>query len=184
MRRWSLLNSFRCGSSILFFGVFFVCALISVMICGCGGENGYSSETLFPEQVSSVYVEMFENRSFHRGIEYELSNTLAKRIEAETPYKIITSRDRADTIISGYITVNESILTTERQTGRALEKDVELRAVVNWKSLRTGELLIDNRTVSASASYSNWQNQSFDYASTLAANNLARKIVEMMEKQW
>jgi hypothetical protein len=43
---------------------------------------------------------------------------------------------------------------------------------------------LDNVFVNASATYSEWQNQGFRYAYTLAANNLAQKIVESMEKQW
>jgi hypothetical protein len=38
--------------------------------------------------------------------------------------------------------------------------------------------------VSAEAAFSQWQNQGFSYASALAANNLARSIVELMEKEW
>jgi hypothetical protein len=152
---------------------------------GCAEISGYSNESLFPEEINSVYVEMFDSKSFRRGVEYELSDALAKRIEAETPYKIISSRDRADTVISGQIlSIGESWLSTEREVGRALEKQLQVRAVVNWKNLKTGELLIDNQSVSAAASYSVWQNQGFRYASTLAANNLARRIVELMEKEW
>ena len=164
---------------IIFFG------LTAASFVGFSGCAGYSNESLYPENVSSVYVEMFDNKSFWRGVEYQLTDALAKRIEAETPYKIVSSRDRADTIISGQIvTVDELRLSTERQTGRSLEKEVELRAVVNWKNLKTGELLIDSKTVSASASYSEWQEQGFRYGSTAAANNLAQRIVELMEKQW
>ena len=168
------------------FVIFFGLAVAGGLgFCGCTGMSGYSNESLFPEDISSVYVEMFDNQSFRRGVEYELTDALAKRIETETPYKIISSPDRADTVISGQIVqISESMLSSERQTGRALEKEVQLRAVVNWKNLKTGELLIDNRSVSASASFSEWQNQGFGYASALAANNLARKIVELMEKEW
>ncbi len=159
-------------------------AVLCVGLSGCG-EAGYSNTSLYPEGIGTIYVEMFDNQSFRRGIEYELTDALAKRIEAQTPYKIVTSRDRADTVISGQIVqATESVLTTERQIGRALEKDVRLRAVVNWKNLRTGELLIDNKTVAASASYSEWQSQGFDYASKLAANSLAEHIVELMETDW
>ena len=159
--------------------------LLCLGLGGCAEMSGYSSESLFPKDVDSVYVEMFDNRSFRRGVEYELTDALAKRIEAETPYKIISSPDRADTVISGQIVqITEAVLSSERQTGRALEREVQLRAVVNWKNLKTGELLIDNRSVSAAASYSEWQNQGFNYASALAANNLARNIVELMEKEW
>jgi hypothetical protein len=166
---------------VAFFGWIAAC----LSLCGCGQTGGYSSEPLFPQNISSVYLKMFDNQSFRRGVEYELSDALAKRIEAETPYKIVSSKHRADTVISGEIVeINESVLSTERQTGRALEKQVQLQAVVNWKNLKTGQLLIDNRSVNASASYSQFQNQGFSYASTLAANNLAREIVELMEKQW
>lgn len=172
----------RRGAFSIFFGLI---VAVCPLFCGCAEMSGYCNESLFPEDVDSVYVEMFDNRSFRRGVEYELTDALAKRIESETPYKIVSSRDRADTVISGQIvSIGISALISERETGRALEKEVELRAVVNWKNLKTGELLIDNRSASASASYSEWQNQSFRYASTLAANNLAQKIVELMEKDW
>jgi hypothetical protein len=146
---------------------------------------GYSNESLFPQDVSTVCVQMFDNRTFRRGVEFELSDALAKRIEAETPYKIVSSADRADTVISGQIvSINESALSLERQLGGVLEREVALQAVVNWKNMKTGELLIANQQVAASASYSTYQKQDFGYASNLAANNLARKIVELMEKKW
>lgn len=146
---------------------------------------GYSNESLFPQDVSTVCVQMFDNRTFRRGVEFELSDALAKRIEAETPYKIVSSTDQADTVISGQIvSINESALSLERQLGGVLEREVALQAVVNWKNMKTGELLIANQQVAASASYSTYQKQDFGYASNLAANNLARKIVELMEKKW
>lgn len=146
---------------------------------------GYSNESLFPENVSSVCVQMFDNQSFRRGVEYELSDALAKRIEVETPYKIVSNADRADTLISGQIlSISEFALSTDREIGAILEKEVELRAVVDWKNLKTGDLLIDHQPISASASYSPYQMQDFKYASSLAANNLARKIVELMERKW
>lgn len=146
---------------------------------------GYSNESLFPEDVSSVCLKMFDNQSFRRGMEYDLSDALAKRIELETPYKIVSDPDRADTIISGQIlSISEFALSTDREIGSILEKEVELRAIVDWKNLKTGDLLIDHQDVRASASYSAYQMQDFKYASTLAANNLARKIVELMERKW
>ena len=162
-------------------------AVVHLLLCFCGCADivGYSNESLLPGEVDTVYLQMFDNRSFRRGVEYQLSDALAKRIEAETPYKIVTGRGRADSVISGQIAqVSESILTMEREMGRALEKEVRLKAVVNWKNLKTGELLIDNQSVTAEATYSEYQMQDFGYASTLAANNLARKIVELMERRW
>ena len=152
---------------------------------GCANSTGYSNASMFPDDTESIYLEMFDNRSFRRGIEYTFSNALAKRIETETPYKIVSSRDRADSVMSGQlVAVGESILTLERELGRALEKEVVLTAVVNWKSLKTGRLMINNQTITAAAGYSEFQDQDLTYASALAANKLAENVVELMENQW
>jgi hypothetical protein len=155
---------------------------VSLTAIGCGG---YSNQSLFPQDVNNVCVLMFDNDSFRRGVEYELTDALAKRIEAVTPYKIISNQDKADTVISGRIkAADTTVLSVERQTGRALEKEVRLTVVVRWENLKTGKYLIDNETISTTATFSEWQNQSFEYASMLAANKLAQKIVEKMENKW
>jgi hypothetical protein len=166
-------------------GMFLSFCALSLTLCGCDGIAGYSNESMFPKDVRSVCLEMFDNQTFRRGVEYELSDALGKRIEADTPYKIISDSDRADSVISGQIvSIGESALSIDREIGAVLEKDVELRAVVNWKNLKTGQLMIDHVRVVASASYSPFQQQDFKYASALAANNLALKIVELMERKW
>jgi hypothetical protein len=164
----------------------FLCVcILSLGLSGCDGIAGYSNEPLFPEDIRSVCLEMFDNQTFRRGVEYELSDALAKRIEVDTPYKIVSDSDRADSVISGQIvSIGEMALSVDREVGTVLEKEVELRAVVNWKNLKTGRLMMDQLKVSASASYSRYQQQDFKYASSLAANNLARKIVELMERKW
>jgi hypothetical protein len=152
---------------------------------GCDGMAGYSNESLFPEDIRSVCLEMFDNQTFRRGVEYELSDALAKRIEVSTPYKIVSDSHRADTVMSGQIvSIGELALSLDRDLGTVLEKEVQMQAVVSWKNLKTGQLMMDQLKVSASASYSEYQQQDFKYASSLAANNLALKIVEQMERKW
>ena len=180
MKKYSFVKSqSRNGGFVL---VVMSCLFAAFFISGCGG---YSNSLLYPEDIETVYVEMFDSKSFYRGIEYELTDAVAKRIEANTPYKIVSDRSKADTVISGYISsATRHLLTIERETGRALEREASLEAVVEWKNLKTGEMLINSKTVIASASYSEWQSQGFRYGYTLSANRLAEKIVELMEKPW
>ena len=164
---------------------FFCILMFFALVFVFSGCEGYSGDSLYTKDVDSVYLEMFENRGLRRGVEFEVTDALSKRIEAQTPYKIISNRDVADTIMSGEIvTIGESVAVSERETGRAIEMLVEIRAVVNWKNIKTGDLLIENMEVVGRSSYSRWQNQGFRYASGVAANNLAEKIVELMEKDW
>jgi hypothetical protein len=179
---WDLFRISNFG-----FGISAVAAVLcfALLAGGCGASTGYSHASLFPSDVNNVYLEMFDNRSFRRGIEFTLSDALAKRVEVDTPYKIVSNRDRADSVMSGQIVAaGESILTIERDIGRALEKEVVLTAVVNWKNLKDGQLMINSKTVTAAASYSDFQGQDFTYASAVAANKLARSIVELMKNQW
>lgn len=176
----------RFISGMCFFALVAVCSCVFCLgFGGCNGLAGYSNESLFPNDVHSVSLKMFDNQTFRRGVEYELSDALAKRIEVDTPYKIVSDSDRADTVMSGQIlSIGELALSVDREVGTVLEKEVQIKAVVSWKNLKTGELLIDHINVNASASYSRYQQQDFKYASSLAANNLARKIVELMERKW
>ena len=50
--------------------------------------------------------------------------------------------------------------------------------------MKNGKLMINSRTVTAAASYSEFQGQDFTYASAVAANKLAQYIVQLMENPW
>jgi len=156
-----------------------VIAVLSVALTGCGTGwlEGYTNQWLHPQDVSSVYVEMFDSRSLRRGHEYVLTDAICKRIESETPYKILSDRDYADTVLSGQISsIASGVIAGERHTGRPLEMETTVMVSVTWKNLRTGELLVNNETVSASATYSTQLGQDFDRA--------AERVVELMETKW
>ncbi len=164
-----------------------VIAVLSVALTGCGtgGLGGYTNQWLHPQDVSTVYVEMFDSRSLRRGHEYVLTDAICKRIESETPYKILSDRGYADTVLSGQISsISSGVIAGERYTGRPLEMESIVTVSVTWKNLRTGELLINNETISASATYSTQLGQDFDYAAKIAVNRAAERVVELMETKW
>jgi hypothetical protein len=161
-----------------------ICAslLAALFFAGC---SGYTNQSLYTDEVKSIYVEMFDNATFQRDLEYDLTDAIAKRIDAETPYRIVTDKSRADTVLSGKITgISSEALTLERLSGRALESQAEVVAQFSWKNLKTGQYLIQNSTASATAGYSDFQQQDFKYGSKIAANKLAERIVEQMQKEW
>lgn len=152
--------------------------------CGTGGLAGYQHGWVYPEEISSVYVEMFDTTNFRRGYEFTLTEAVCKHIEARTPYKIVSDRAAADSILTGTITATSGILAGERYTGGTLENEAQVQVRVTWKNLKTGRLMLDNEPVFASASYSYQMGQDFDQAANAAITKAAQRIVEKMERPW
>jgi hypothetical protein len=168
---------------IFFFGT--VSSLFLLSGCGQGGFSGYSNSSLYPREISTVYVEMFDSQSFRRGHEYDLTDAICKRIETDSPYKIVSDRNTADSVLSGMITsIGNQNISIERNTGRIFENRAHVVVRVQWRNLKNNEILIENETVNASASYSIFVGQSFEYSSKVAVNRAAEKIVELMQKKW
>ncbi len=159
-----------------------LCSFALLLLSGC---SGYTNQSLYSDEVRTVYVEMFDNTTFYRDLEYTLTDAIAKRVETDTPYKIVSNRNTADTILSGKITsMGSSALTLDRNTGRSLENLAEVTASFSWKNLKTGQYIVQDCSATSSWGYSTFQGQSFDNASKVAANKLAERIVEQMQVGW
>lgn len=161
-----------------------VAAAVGMGGCGKGGLAGYQNAWLHPQDVSTVYVEMFDSSGFRRGYEFKLTEAVCKRIEAQTPYKIVSDRDLADSVLSGTVGAGSGVLAGDRYTGRPLEQEAMIHVRLTWKNLKTGRLMLDNEEVYAAVSYSELLGQSYDYSAASAVNKAAQKVVELMEQPW
>jgi hypothetical protein len=169
--------------------VFFVFAVIFGLCfiagCGQGGFSGYSNSWLQRQDISTVYIEMFDSQSFRRGHEYDLTDAICKRIETDTPYKIVSDRNIADSVLSGkLLSIGRQNISMERNTGRVFENRTYASVLVRWQNLKTNEIMIDNESVSGFAESSAFAGQEFDYSSKVAVNRAAEKIVELMQEEW
>jgi len=158
--------------------VFWISIGLALPLAGCG----YSNSFLHRDDVQTVYVEMFNTDSFRRGHEYTLTDAICKQIEARTPYKIVSDRNVADTVLSGQLGIGNSILSMDRYTGQPLERETLVTVVVTWKNSRTGDLIVNNQPVYGSGTYSDQLGQSYDYSIDAAVNRAAVKVVELMER--
>ncbi len=164
--------------------------LVSAVLCAAcslltlGGCSGYQNGWLHRQDVRTVYVEMFDTTSFRRGHEFTLTDAVCKRIESQTPYKIVSDRQKADTILSGELVIRNSVMSVDRYTGRPMEYETGVIVLVTWKDLRTGRLLVENAEVTASEDYSGLMGQTIDYSISSAVNKAAVKVVELMELPW
>lgn len=164
----------------LFAAVVLATAALLTMF-GCGG---YSNRWPYPEQIRSVYVEMFDTSDFRRGYEYQLTDAICKHIEAQTPYKIVSDRNLADSVLSGTLRMGQSVLAVDRHTGKPLEQEALVRVTFTWKDLRSGQVLVNQETVAASEPYSAFLGQDFECSAPRALNKAAMRLVERLETPW
>lgn len=154
----------------------------SLIQTGCG----YSSGELFPDDVRTVAVPIFENKSFYRGVEFDLTEALVKEIELRTPYKV-TGTNRADTIIRGTITsVSQSRLSRQSIGGVPQELEVHVMVDFEWKDLRSGQTLRQREGFESVGRYMPAApvSEPLEVGQHEAVARMARAVVSVMAGDW
>lgn len=162
-----------------------LCALF-LTACASDPSKGYSSNPLFRTDISSIAVPIFENTTFVRDVEFQLTDALIKEIEFRTPYKV-TSSEQADTIVLGQIRdVQLDQLSKSRLTG--LSEEVILSVTIDflWKDNRNGKTLVERRQFSGHGLFvpSRPSGEPIELGRFAAVEHLARDVVKEMRAEW
>ncbi|HSU66872.1 MAG TPA: LptE family protein [Tepidisphaeraceae bacterium] len=182
----------RCGR----FAPWRALLAISLTCGGCGyhwsdnGSNNYSAESGYPwnniyrKDVSTVAVPIFTNRTFYRGVEFNLTKSVVTQIESRTPYKVVP-KDRADTILEGEI-IDAGVHLQSRSQQMGLPQEQLFYLIVNftWKDLRNGKILTSRHAFSQVAPYYPTLAEDRFLGSQEAVEQLGVAIVEELEADW
>ncbi|MEK6799527.1 MAG: LptE family protein [Planctomycetota bacterium] len=154
--------------------------LVSWACTGCG----YTSARPFREDIRTVHVEMFQSQEFRRELEFRLTESLIKRVEMDTRYRVAPQKT-ADALLSG-----EILEVQNRTLGDSFDSDqpreIGSTVVVRFafKDLRSGEILVDRPRFVYQTSYIPPVGENFSTGTTRAMDGLAEAIVEAMESPW
>ncbi|WP_417384592.1 LPS assembly lipoprotein LptE [Gimesia sp.] len=161
--------------------------LMSFDMTGCGYTVGNSYQT----DVQTVYVPIFENNTFRRGYEYQLTEAVQRKIQSRTPFRLAKGGE-ADTRLTGTIKqIDKSVLgTTQNNDPRNL--NLKFVVEVTWEDMRTGQILSQQEVpISADvvqlvsqAAFAPEVGQSLATATQTATDSLANQIVQLMETPW
>lgn len=155
---------------------------------GCASDpaTGYTTGGIYPNDVRTVAVPIFENDTYQRNVEFELTDALIKEIEARTPYKVV-DRSRADTILIGRVRkVELDQLSKSRLTGLSEEEILRVTIDFEWQNQKTGRTLVERRDFSGQALFvpSNPSGEPIELGTFATVQNLARDIVDQMQSPW
>jgi len=164
--------------------------LFLLFLCGCAGYQ-IGNQSLYPLEIRTVYVPMFQSNSFRRNLGERLTEAVVKEIELSTPYKVV-SDPNADSVLSGRIVEETKQVLVPDLSGDARESQVNMKVEVSWVD-RKGAMLRPVESVPCPAEIADVSGtgnvvpevgQSIATAQQQAICRLAEQIVGLMEKPW
>ena len=147
--------------------------------------------SMFPADIQTVYVPVFESDSFRRGLAERLTEIVIKEIEERTPYKVVNSPD-ADSILTGKIANDTKRVIIEDRYDQPRLTQLNFIVRVNWTD-RKGDLVSQGSDVpvpqqlvelSQSSELIPEFGQSTVTAQQEALVRMGRQIVGLMENPW
>jgi len=112
--------------------------------CETGGNFtilGYTTRPNYDTNIHTIRVPIFQNRTFIRGVEFDLTQAVIRDIEQKTPYKVVGPGCNADTELTGTVLIFTKGLLNVNQINEVREAETTLSVEVVWRDLRTGEYL-------------------------------------------
>ena len=165
--------------------------LLPLFLCGCAGYQ-IGNQSLYPLEIQTVYVPVFESNSFRRNLGERLTEAVVKEIENRTPYKVVADPN-ADSVLTGRLVSETKRVLVPSLTGDAREIQVGMQVEVSWID-RKGRLLRDTQyvplpeeittDVSSTGNVVPEVGQSIATAQQQAIGRMAEQIVGLMENPW
>ncbi len=164
------------------------------MACVVGGclsndpATGYTTTSQYRQGIRTVAAPIWTRGKdvYRRDVEIRLTESIIKRIELDTPYKV-TTKSQADTILTGTIDlISQQTLSFDPDSGVPREMQVTFSVSFKWEDLRTGKTLVKRKNFQVAGVYlppAPFSEDFFEGSADLM-DKLARRIVETMEADW
>lgn len=147
------------------------------------GSCGYSSKSLLRSNVRSIYVPIFDNNTFRRGYEFDLTKAVRDQILLRTRLNIV-DKNEADSILFGKITsVDENVLI-ENTRDNIVESRVSVGIEIRWVDRRTGRTIVERKNIRRPTEFIVSRNETLTSSSNEAFVKVAQGIVDAMEEDW
>jgi hypothetical protein len=153
--------------------------VLAVLLAGCG----YQSGQIASGKGQSLAVPMFQNETFRRDLEKDLTRIVHQEISARTNYHLV-SRERADLLLEGQIVELREAAISEREGGIIRESSVIVRVSFRITNLKTGEVVVERTELRERQPFVPVTGESVRSAETAAFRVLAEKIVYSLQAGW
>lgn len=167
------------GNSFAYFAGIAALFLFLAAVVGCG----YSSKSLLRSNVRSIYVPIFDNTTFRRGYEFDLTRAVRDQILLRTRLHVV-DKDEADSILFGKITSFTENVFIENSRDNIIDSQTSVGISIRWVDRRTGRTLVERHDIRKAAEFIVPRNETLTSSGNEAFVNVARGIVDALEEDW
>jgi hypothetical protein len=165
----------------------FLIAAAAALLAGCASDptRGYAFRPAYDTGIRTIAVPVFENPTFHHGVEIDLTDAIIKEIQQRTPWVVVSSG--AESTLSGRIAdIQLRPLTTSRRTGLVEDVAVAITVDFTWRDGRTGDYLVRRQNFTATETFvpARPSGERLELGQHAAVQELARAIVSEMRSSW
>ncbi len=179
---WRLIPHFpflKGGLRGILLNQFMGYVLLAALMCGCG----YSTKSLISRDISSIHIPIFENDTFRRGVEFDLTKAVKDEIMSKTNLRI-ASKDNADTILHGTVKKVTERIITQGFRDSIVEAEMALLVEIRLVDRRTDRTLVHEKSVNQTTGYIVRRGETLESASAEGVVDLAETIVNLLAKKW
>src|SRR5262245_34136667 len=120
-------------------------ALLLLAVVGCANDGhftilGYTTAPNYDPNITTVYVPIARNYSYRRGMEYDLTQAVIREISQNSPIRVTSDKNAADTELDMKIVTRKKALILPNPVNEIRDQDVYLQIEVVWRDLRPGHI--------------------------------------------
>ena len=163
--------------------------LLLLLLTGCAAYH-VGTASLYPPDIHTVYVPMFESDSFRRNLGEQLTEAVCKEIEKRTPFKVVGTPN-ADSVLTGRIISDKKSPLVREPFNEPREIEMGLVVKVSWADrhgsvVREGQVPVPPDMVGLIQTDNLIPEYGASTATSLqkAMQRMAKQIVDLMEAPW
>ncbi len=152
---------------------------LGLLCCaGCGYTAGFT----LPEGIETIHVKVFENKTFYRGLDFDITQALKREILARTDLKVVREKE-ADVVFSGTVNKVEEFVLREDTNDMPQEMQIKLTISAVVKD-RAGKVVFQENNLSRVVSYVIVIGEDERLARARALREVADELVYRFAESW
>jgi outer membrane lipopolysaccharide assembly protein LptE/RlpB len=157
---------------------------IPVLVLVVATSCGYTAGQITSGEGRTVAIPMFQNMTYRRDLERDLTRFVRDEITARTSYTVAGDPAGADVVVVGKLMDVEEDVLSDRSKGRIRESSVAFTVELTITDRTGGESVVTNRRIIERAAFVPMKGESIRSAEIAVMRKIGERVVYSLESEW